>query len=482
MATDSIDSGSGEKASRASAYLRALKMPVVFLLVGIGLVAAYYSLYVRDSLQYLNGRNLRLLSALGLQIQASLDDHEKVLSSFSNYYRGRRFAEQFRCIVKETAQQPIAIFDYVAPDLPAGTSPSNPDCREPVVPDADAKDTPPVVLARFIDDAGTPWTRSGGAGPPLDAASTVPFRVDLSRLLAPILSHQVSEGAFDSLVLVTPSGRVIYSEGSSDVRLTSLDGLLLQQADGTWKDQPFAGLGRASQVLDVQISGGQYVLYLQPCCTDFSDVPTAEKEPGWVLAGLTDSSNLRMSSLAVSFSVMAFSGGLILLAIFSWPFLKLTLIGQEQRLRVIDVLVVGICSLLGITLVTLFVVDWYSYDRLKEDLDGQLERLSRDIQANIGDEISAAYDQIRILDQWSPSPSPQGRLSKLFTGDGLGKREDAPYPFFESFALIDDHGMQRNKWATADFTTPLVPTDSREYFRHWQNVTVQVVRAFSDCT
>jgi hypothetical protein len=283
MATSSIDSGSGEKASRTPAYLRALKMPVAFLLVGVGLVAAYYSLYVRDSLEYLNGRNLRLLSALGLQIQASLDDHEKVLSSFSNYYRGHRFAEQFRCIVKETARQPIAIFDYVAPDLPAGTNQSTPDCREPVVPDPDTKGTPPVLLARFIDDAGTPWTRSGGAGPPQDPAGVVAFRVDLSRLLAPILSHQVSEGAFNSLVLVTPSGRVIYSEGSSDVRLTSLDGILRYQADGTWKEQPFAGLGRASQVLDVQISGGQYVLYLQPCCTSLSDVPHVEKDPGWVL-------------------------------------------------------------------------------------------------------------------------------------------------------------------------------------------------------
>ena len=339
----------------------------------------------------------------------------------------------------------------------------------------DASGTPPGVRARFIDDAGTAWTRSSGASPP--PASFVPFHIDLSRLLAPIFSQQVGDAptdaalfapdGFDSLVLVTPSGRVIYSEGASDLRVTSLDGILRRQPDGTWKEQTFAGLGRASQVLDVQISGGQYVLYLQPCCTNLSDAPHVEKEPGWVVAGLTESSKLRNSSLAVSFSVMAFTGGLILLAIFSWPFLKLTLIGQEQRLRLIDVLVVGICSLLGIALVMLFVVDWYSYDRLKDDLDGQLKQLSQDIQHNVGDEISAAYDEIRILDAWTASPNPPERLSNLFTSGGLGRREDAAYPFFESFALIDNNGMQRNKWATADFTTPLVPTSTREYFRHW---------------
>ena len=55
------------------------------------------------------------------------------------------------------------------------------------------------------------------------------------------------------------------------------------------------------------------------------------------------------------------STAVVLLAIFSWPFLKLALIGPEQRLRLIDVLLVGICAMLGIALVTLFVVDWYSY-------------------------------------------------------------------------------------------------------------------------
>ncbi len=467
MATDSSDSSSGQKASRTSAYLRALKVPAIFLLVGIGLIAAYYSVYVRNSLEYLQGRNLRLLSTMGLRIQASLDDHEKVLSSFSNYYRGHDFAEQFRCIVSETAGT-IAMFAYVTPDLPAGTNQSKPHCSNSAAKvRVDTNDTPPVVRARFIDDAGTAWTRSGGISPPPPPGSVASFRVDLSRLLAPIFSRQVGEDAFDSLVLVTPSGRVIYPEGASDVRLTSLDGILRRQPDGTWKEQPFAGLGRTSQVLDVQISGGQYVLYLQPCCTNLSDVPHVEKEPGWVVAGLTDSSKLRNSSLAVSFSVMAFTGGLILLAIFSWPFLKLTLIGQEQRLRLIDVLVVGICSLLGIALVTLFVVDWYSYDRIKEDLDGQLKQLSQGIQDNVGDEISYAYDQIRILDKWTASPNPPERLSNLFTSGWLGKREDAAYPFFESFALIDTDGMQRHKLATAAFTTPLVPTNHREYFQHW---------------
>ena len=466
MGTDKTDSDSGGKASRTSTYLRTLKIPATFLLVALALLAGYYSLYVRNSLEYLKGRDLRLLSTVGAQIQASIEDHEKVLSSFSNYYGPRVFAEQFGC--KEIAPRSIEMFAYVSPDLPGGSGKVGSECGSvPAVQTARQGAAPtPAVRARFIDDSRTAWMHNRGPdGPPAD---DVVFRVDLNSLLAPLLAHQVGDDVFDALMLVAPSGRVIYSEGTPDLQLTSLDGILRRLPDGTWKEQPFAGTGHASQVLDVQISGGKYVLSLQPCCKNLTDSPHVEKEPGWIVAGLTESGKLRSTSMAVSFSVMAFLGGLVLLAVFSWPFLKLTLMGQEHRLRVIDVLAVGICSLLGIALVMLFLVDWYSYGRLKEDLDKQLEVLSLEIQHNVGDEISHAYDQIRYLDKWTMAPGPD-RVARLFSQDGMVKREQAPYPFFESFALIDDDGMQRRKWAVADFTTPFVPTRSREYFLHWRH-------------
>jgi hypothetical protein len=470
MATESPDSKTAPGASRTSAYLRALKVPAAFLLVGLGLVAAYYSLYVSNSLAYLKGRDLRLLSTLGSQIQGALDYHETVLSNFSTFYRGRRFAEQFQCIVKEAAGQSIAMFAYVSPDRPGSAGESAHRCTPHVQPDEASPDSS-TVRARFIDDAGTVWTRADGPNPP--PASVLPFRVPLTRVLEPLFNRQVPYDVFDALVLATPSGRVIYAQGSADLRLTSLDGLRRRQSDGSWKEQPFPGTGRVSQVLDVQISGGQYVLYVQPCCTNLSDVAHPDADPGWVVAALTDSGKLRSESLAVSFSVMAFTGGLILLGIFSWPFLKLSLMAQEQRLRLIDVLVVGICSLLGIALVMLFLVDWYTYERLKNDLDQQLREFSREIQHNVGEEIAAAYKQMRLLDTWA-NPPPDGatpsdttrRVSNLFREAAL-PRNDALYPFFESFALIAPDGRQRYKWATAEFTTPLVSTASREYFQHW---------------
>src|SRR5438046_2943116 len=92
------------KASRTSTYLRALKIPLSFVVAAMAFLVAYYSLYVASSLAYLKGRDLRLLAAVGAQVQASIQDHENVLSSFANYYGPRRFAAQFDCVVREATK------------------------------------------------------------------------------------------------------------------------------------------------------------------------------------------------------------------------------------------------------------------------------------------------------------------------------------------------------------------------------------------
>jgi hypothetical protein len=438
--------------------------------MAVAFLVGYYSLYVGNSLEYLKGRDLRLLATVGAQVQASIDDHEKVLSSFANYYGPRKFADQFDCIVKEATKASIEIFAYVAPALPDGgrapvaPCPSNSASIQPVDQTVGAVQ---AIRARFVDDAGIVWTRN--KGPDDRHGDEISFRVELNSMLGPLFEHQVGDDVFDAVMLVTPSGRVIFSEGAPDLQLTSLDGVLRHQPDGNWKEQTFTGTGRVSQVLDVQISGGKYVLYLQPCCRNLWDSTHFEKESGWVVAGLTESGKLRSNSMAVSFSVMAFLGGLILLAVFSWPFLKLTLMGPENRLPLIDVIAVGICSLLTVSLVMLFLVDWYSYRRLKEDLDQQLEALSGDVQRNVGDEISRAYAQMRSLDVWTDGVKDAGRISNLFDQPGMEKQRNAQYPFFESFALINAEGMQHRKWAVDNFATPLIPTGAREYFRHWRD-------------
>ena len=80
----------------------------------------------------------------------------------------------------------------------------------------------------------------------------------------------------------------------------------------------------------------------------------------------------------------------LLLAVFGWPFLKLLLIGEHERVRSYDVLLVGVCSLLGLSLLTLGTLDLYAYQKLTDALDGQLETLAGDIIEQADTEIQSA--------------------------------------------------------------------------------------------
>ena len=307
------------------------------------------------------------------------------------------------------------------------------------------------------------WARRSGDGG-ANRADVRPFRVVMRDVVASPFGHAVRQGVFDSVLLVTTSGRVVHQEGATDLRLTTLNRLVRKQSDGSWKELDFSTLPMTSQVLEVEMSGGRYFVYLQPCCAHLAANDGAGgDDSGLVVAGLIDAGTFRTASMAVSFSMMALMGAAIMAGIFSWPFVKLLFIGEGQRLRLIDVLLVGLCGLLWATLVTVAALDWYAYGTLKDEIDQQLQILSDRIRENMREELTLAYDQLESLDRWA-SEQTEGadRTPNLLS------RVAAPdYPFLESFSLIDRNGMQVRKWATDGFATPRVSTLRREYFRHW---------------
>ena len=104
------------------------------------------------------------------------------------------------------------------------------------------------------------------------------------------------------------------------------------------------------------------------------------------------------ASSAVPFSTMALLMALLLLALFSWPFLKLSFIGEAQRVRAQDVVLVGLGALLGIGLVTVVALDLYAYWRLEDVLDNQLRRFAGSVKLQAKQEVSAAYEELRRLE------------------------------------------------------------------------------------
>src|SRR5215831_12150725 len=83
MPGDTPDASSALVAIRAktSAYLGALRIPVTILLLVGGVYGSYYFLYVTRERDYLTGRNFRLLATMGEQIEATIQNDQKVLDN-----------------------------------------------------------------------------------------------------------------------------------------------------------------------------------------------------------------------------------------------------------------------------------------------------------------------------------------------------------------------------------------------------------------
>ena len=246
---------------------------------------------------------------------------------------------------------------------------------------------------QFADDAKSPWQ----------------VRLSLDDLVEPLLRDHVNDGTFDALIIAAPDGRVVFQTGAAPLQVVHLARLVASKDAKGVETRTFDDLAHAAGMVDVLVAGDQYKLFTQPCCSVLSTgVPHAspggpQASTGWVLAGLTSQRSLTAQSYAVSFSIMAVISIALLLALLSWPFVKLLLIGDAQRIQAHDVVLVGTSALLGIALITISVLDLYAYKTLEATLDDQLQTFAEDISRHANDEIKAAVGQLARLESRSRS-------------------------------------------------------------------------------
>ncbi len=318
-------------------------------------------------------------------------------------------------------------------------------------------------------------------------------RIRLASLINPLFLGEIQSDLFDSLALTTSDGRVILQAGNPDLKISNLSKLWRRSGS-----KPLAELGRdafahSADVFDVRVSGSDYTLFIRECCEAMhAFVPKGGQdwvmtgEHGWVLAGLVPQSRLSAAAYAFPFSAIRGVSGLLLLAVFAAPFIKLLLVGELQRVTVHDVLLVGVCALMGVAFVTLFALDRYASTSLADALDSQLQALSSNIRANAKLDRDRAFVQVKQLDElyWTQeSNSATGTAASLkengkpceggtrldrFVPPGAALIANRRIPTFDTFVVIDATGCQQVKWSSGKVVTPLISVRSREYFTHWQ--------------
>ncbi|MGE5815932.1 MAG: cache domain-containing protein [Acidobacteriota bacterium] len=427
-----------------------MRIPLLLAFVFAIALGGYYLLYVTQVRTYLVGRNIRLLATMARQIENTIDSDRDVLTNLVKDPAGHDKVRTKKDIEDEWEKKKVSNFIPIL--------------RTAVVHERSKLQGPKFNMALQFTERRfqSRWDVSD------DRSSTgeggLYFEVRLWELLRPILRDRTDGDTFDLLLVAARDGRVLY-QTTGPVRISNIN----QLTDSGKAGQKFNVLARSSSLDDIVLSGTEYKLFTQPCCPAVTE-HQSEKDSdsvGWVLCGLTAKRRLTAASLPVPFTALGILFPLLVLAVLSWPFVKLSLIGDTQRVSAYDAALVGICGLLGAALITVLVLDLFGTAALQGRLDEQLHELASNVGSHVDEEITRASAQLDRLDAAVAANRlpTDAQLSNLAVQ--LAKSELAEYPFFESFSLVDAKGLQQRKLSIGSFVTPLVPVTRRGYFTHW---------------
>jgi hypothetical protein len=441
--------------------LKGLQRAVAFIVLLVVLLGGYFYFYASHQQSYLVARNLRVLASISSQMAASLNSADQLLS-LADSIQKRPDLVGFKVNDRwEHAAPYIPLYQHLALRDTASKAPFvGARARACLIPLAQL-DTLPV---------GETWRQLPGARPSCRyrwftfTSTTQPDStlhgvavLNTTTYLNEIFQQALDSKTFDKALVADDSGRILVQAGDPDLALTRLDPLVRNAKPtapkaGADSNATWARLRLAPGIIDVDLAGSTYRLFLEPCCL-------SEGSP-WnqqlVVGGLIRKDRFLRQSLKISLSVVTFLSALLMLAAVSWAFLKFRLIGEGHGVLLSDGLLLGWSSLFAAGLTTVFALDLYSYQRFRADRDDELRKLGQAIAANAQKEITQAYDQLAVL------ASQHGKMADSGLGS-IGK-DTVRFPFFESWGLVDHHGRQVLKQSTDGFVQPLINVPDREYF------------------
>lgn len=444
------------------------------VVLGAGLLAAAgvgYWFFISQQRQYIVGRDFRLLSTLARQVDSTVQAEARVIGNLANDAEFTTDGRSTKALIDRWAK--LRAGPYQPADIQFKKPPRGPDSVR--------------TGYRFRTEAqlllDVPLRRRGTDDTLLIAS------LRLQPVLESIFKSRAGQGAFDAIMLGTQDGRVLLSAGEAaqQLRSTGLGVLTPASTDGG-KAVTFTELAQSTRMADVSLAGVDYTLFLFPCCMS-SD---KDARP-LLLAGLVRAETLRSGSWAISTTLVKVCILGLLVAIVSWPFLKLILLGDRQQLRVSDFFQLGASSVAGLAIVTIVLLDVSAYLRLNRDTDVQLKELAEELDRHATTEVRDAYAQLECLERTvgsleaakfqdgsvssalsekelackgsstevSVDPAPPGAEDRLDPGPQL----PWAYPFFETVAFIDRNGMQQLKLGTSGSVSNRISVGRREYFR-----------------
>ena len=421
-------------------FFSRVRLPITFGLVSVLVLGGYYFFFVQRKHSYLVGRNFRFLATIGTQLGSSLTSQARLLQSLA---QKEGLAAAFE--KPDEKARLLKEFGRGFEDAKIVGSPLVPSYSR--------------IALRIAPEE----TWIDIFHPLEEGKSHLQGFVKLRHVVEPLFH---SRKAFDALLLANSRGEVVYHQGVGDLSVKRLSSLLdKSRVFESTKDKRARNvvdlLSSSSDSYSVELNGREYRLFVEPVALPLQGASGTDRT--WLICGLVPRKELVYKSLAISSALLFSLLGLLLLALLSWPFLKLRLLGETQRVCLFDVLLLGICSLLGVSIATLFVLDLWVFGGLKEESSRQLEKLARAMEDNATTEIQAAYQVLTALEgetltaQWKGQDEPNLRAAYPWAFSG--------YPVANTFMLLRQDGLQVYKGSINAKVPPRISVLERSYFK-----------------
>ncbi len=267
---------------------------------------------------------------------------------------------------------------------------------------------------------------------------------------------------FDIIMITDSSGNVLYENDIAglSVSVTNLDSLLTRRGDPF----PLDLATRFTSVSGVDLAGMSFKAFSQPL-----PIPSslhAEKSP-WLLLGLIRADRFRSQCLKLPYDSLIFFVFLILLALLTWPLLKVGFMSVSEELKPGEVFLMVLASLIGSALVTALFADFFCIQiSLTGESNADLRSLAGSVESQFRSELDSALVQLRLFAGAINEPGTEKDSLRTSILDHDDTRAViSAYPALNSLYLIDSTGMQVAKWTTQKRATPLIQLRQRKYFQ-----------------
>ncbi|HEV7923689.1 MAG TPA: hypothetical protein VGR02_23115, partial [Thermoanaerobaculia bacterium] len=467
-------------------------MPLILAAVAVlALGLAYYAAVKRNT-AYLVGRDMRLLSAAAKQLNGTISSQRSLIKNFANadVWSDDKQQPLLHYERRALGDGPLARYfgdlDTLDRAPQTGTPPLTDEYTQTLI----SKNDQLIVelTYRAAKKPATRWPNDfpmQGDGPP-----SATGRLSLDKVVERVFASTLM-ASFDSVLLARENGSVLYqvqpvtavrragltrsaAPAPPAVVLTSLASL---REEGAWRaETPISleMLRTLSRQTDVSLGGVSYVLISQPYVFDtpLSTDGPKEKSASWILCGLVPKSRFRHEATALSASTLAIGTGAFLLLLCCGPFLKLALLGGQQPLKRSDVMLLTVTTLLGGSIVALFVVDFFAYQRLNDIADEEQRAYAAGLTATLRADVNHGLqvaDELMLVTRGGKAEPDPGSFDNAAAKYSDRLPRSSLYPWASSFAWIGKEGMHYSRGEMGPGRPPMVKVSRREYFKRVQN-------------